>query len=156
MPGQIPIFPEAVAEAAAPSRAHRPNTIRSIQRGAADLLKRLMILGELTPKSAAHLRAGDIDLDRRRVVARDFDGSVTATFALDRTTANALRVHLAGVRLNHERDRIQGLAGVWVPPAIRAADPSVGESWEWYWLFPARHVVPDPHSGRPWRPSGEV
>jgi integrase len=151
------LFPSgSVAEAAAPFHSGPTNSIRSIQRGAADLLRQLMRFGGLSPQAAAHLRAGDVDLDRLTVRVRDFEGNTVGRFALDRTTANALRVHLAGVRLNHERDRIQGLAGVWVPPAIRAADPAAGESWEWYWLFPARHVVPDPRSGRPWRPSGEV
>ena len=146
----------SVDEQAAPYHSGRHSSIRAIQRGAAELRQRLMHSGKLSPESAAHLRAGDVDLDRLQVRFRDFDGTVIGRFSIDPSIAHALRLHLAAIRLNYERDRIQGMAGVWIPPSIRETDPAAGESWSWFWLFPSRHVVPDPLSGRPWRPAGEV
>lgn len=136
----------------APYHAGRGGSIRSIQRGATDLLRQLAAAGSLTADAAAHLRAGDVDLDRSRIAVRDFDGRVTSVYIIPAELAHSLRVHLAGVRMNHERDRIQGLAGVWIPQAVRHENPAAGEDWNWFWLFPSRHVVPDPVSGRPWRP----
>lgn len=141
-----------VRELSAPYRTRKPGSIRSIQRGATDLLRHLAEAGDLTADTAAHLRAGDVDLDRGRIAVRDFDGRITTGFLIPPELTHPLRLHLAGVRLNHERDRIQGLAGVWIPPEIRRQNPAAAETWDWYWLFPARHVVPDPASGRPWRP----
>lgn len=143
----------SVRELPAPYRARRSGSIRSIQRGATDLLRQLATAGALTADAAAHLRVGDVDLDRNRIAVRDFDGRVTEGFTIPAELAHALRFHLAGLRMNHERDRIQGLAGVWIPPAVRRQDATAGEDWHWFWLFPSRHVVPDPVSGRPWRPS---
>ncbi|MEZ5276641.1 MAG: hypothetical protein R3F07_09695 [Opitutaceae bacterium] len=156
MAASIPEPGRSVDERAAPYHSGRQGSIRAIQRGAAELRQRLMHTGRLSPESAAHLRAGDVDLDRLQVQFRDFDGTVIGRFSIDPSVAHALRLHLAAIRLNYERDRIQGMAGVWVPPAIRATEPDAGESWSWFWLFPARHVVPDPASGRPWRPAGAV
>jgi len=130
--------------------------MRTIQRGAAELLRRLALAGHLTEETAAHLRSGDVDLDRQLITVRDFDGHVTGSFPIPADAATALRIHLEGVRLNHERDRIQGMAGVWVPPSVRQENPHAGEDWNWYWLFPSRRVVPDTFSGRPWRPPGEA
>jgi len=148
--------PSGVAEMAAPYHHRKPNSIRAIQRGAAALLERLSEVGHLTEDEAAHLRAGDVDLTHQRIIVRDFDGRVASAFPIPKDVSTSLRVHLAGVRLNHERDRIQGMAGVWVPPVVHQDNPEAGKDWNWYWLFPARHVVPEPMSGRPWRPAGVV
>ena len=145
-----------VREQPAPYRPARSGSMRRIQGEASDLLHHLARSADLPKNTTGHLRAGDVDLDRRQIAIRDFDGAIVARITIPSDSITALRVHLAGVRLNHERDRIQGLAGVWVPPEVRNRDPRSGESWSWYWLFPARHVVPEPASGRPWRPPVEA
>lgn len=149
-------FPNSVREQPAPYRPSRSGSMRTIQGEAAELLRHLAHSADLPANTAGHLRAGDVDLDRRQIAVRNFDGVTVARIPIPTDSLAALRVHLAGVRLNHERDRIQGLAGVWVPPEVRSRDPRSGESWSWYWLFPARHVVPEPVSGRPWRPPVEA
>lgn len=148
--------PSSVREQPALYRPARSGSMRTIQGEAAELLSHLASSTDLPKNTTGHLRAGDVDLDRRQIAIRDFDGTIVARIPIPADSVTALRVHLAGVRLNHERDRIQSLAGVWVPPLVRNRNPRSGESWSWYWLFPARHVVPDPISGRPWRPPVEA
>ncbi len=47
----------------------------------------------------------------------------------------------------HEEDRGGGLAGVWIPEALERKYPGAGTSWEWFWFFPSRQIMRDPHSG---------
>ena len=115
MPLNSPRSSAAVAEMAAPYHHRAGHSIRAIQQGAAALLERLSAAGHLTEDEASHLRAGDVDFAHQRVMVRDFDGHIRSSFPIPENAATSLRVHLEGVRLNHERDRIQGLAGVWVP-----------------------------------------
>src|SRR5262249_38879693 len=58
-----------------------------------------------------------------------------------------LRAHRDRVRGLHEEDRAGQLAGVWMPEALERKYPGAGKSWEWFWLFPSRQIMRDPHSG---------
>lgn len=46
-----------------------------------------------------------------------------------------------------EKDRAEGRAGVQIPGALGRKFSRAGESWEWFWLFPARDESVDPESG---------
>jgi site-specific recombinase XerC len=35
----------------------------------------------------------------------------------------------------------------WLPEALARKYPGAGTSWEWFWFFPSRQVMYDPHSG---------
>ena len=50
------------------------------------------------------------------------------------------------LRLNHYSDRAGNQAGVWLPEALERKYPGAGKSWEWFWVFPSRQVMYDPHS----------
>ncbi len=39
------------------------------------------------------------------------------------------------------------MAGVWLPEALQRKYPGAGVSWEWFWFFPSRQLMQDPHSG---------
>ena len=43
-------------------------------------------------------------------------------------------------------DREAGLAGVWLPGALGRKFSRAAESFEWFWLFPARQISVDPAS----------
>ena len=34
-----------------------------------------------------------------------------------------------------------------MPEALERKYPRAGLAWEWYWLFPSRQIMRDPHSG---------
>ena len=63
----------------------------------------------------------------------------------------SLREELAGqverARELWKGDREAGLAGVWLPRALARKFRRAAESFEWFWLFPARQVSVDPESG---------
>lgn len=46
-----------------------------------------------------------------------------------------------------QNDRAAGLAGVWLPGALARKFRKAAESFEWFWLFPARQVAMDPECG---------
>jgi site-specific recombinase XerC len=58
-----------------------------------------------------------------------------------------LRAHRDRLRTLHEQDRAAGVAGVWLPEALERKYPGAGTAWEWFWLFPSRNMMRDPHSG---------
>ncbi len=45
------------------------------------------------------------------------------------------------------QDRQAGLAGVHLPGALARKFRRAAESFEWFWLFPARQVSRDPETG---------
>lgn len=47
----------------------------------------------------------------------------------------------------HEKDRSGGLAGVWLPGALRRKYPKGGEKFAWQYFFPAAKSSVDPESG---------
>jgi site-specific recombinase XerC len=51
------------------------------------------------------------------------------------------------VRGLYEADRGASLPGVWIPEALERKYPGAGVAWEWFWLFPSRQMMYDPHSG---------
>ena len=46
-----------------------------------------------------------------------------------------------------QRDRLAGLAGVHIPGALGRKFRRAAESFEWFWLFPARQTSIDPEGG---------
>ena len=36
---------------------------------------------------------------------------------------------------------------MWLPEALERKYPNAGISWEWFWFFPSRQLMHDPHSG---------
>ena len=63
-----------------------------------------------------------------------------------------LRAHRDRLRGLYEQDRAAGIAGVWMPEALERKYPGAGTAWEWFWFFPSRHLLRDPHSGLQRRP----
>ena len=46
-----------------------------------------------------------------------------------------------------KKDREAGLAGVYIPGALARKFRQAAESFEWFWLFPAKQVSTDPECG---------
>jgi len=58
-----------------------------------------------------------------------------------------LRAQLAAAMALHEADLAQGLGVVWLPDALARKYPDAQKSWGWQYVFPARGISIDPHSG---------
>lgn len=61
--------------------------------------------------------------------------------------AGPLREHLARVKVLFDRDRADGVPGVYLPDAIARKYPNAGVQWGWQWVFPSAVLSVDPRSG---------
>ena len=119
--------------------SHLPPTCRlaaEIQYGAGLRLNELL-----------SLRIKDIDVERRQITIRAGKGNRDRVTVLPQITADRLGLWKEGLRKRHEADRAEGLPGVHLPAALARKWPKAGESWEWFWLFPADSLSVDPNSG---------
>ena len=93
------------------------------------------------------LRIKDLDLDRCQVVVRGGKGDKDRVTVLPESLEERLRAHRDRVRNLYDEDRAAGLAGVWIPEALERKYPAAGTDWQWFWVFPSRQLMGDPHSG---------
>jgi integron integrase len=92
------------------------------------------------------LRVKDLDFDHRAIVVRDGKGSKDRTVMLPDRLIEPLHQQIRHARLQWESDRDQHVPGVWMPGALEVKYPRAGQSWGWYWLFPAPDLAEDPRS----------
>jgi integron integrase len=93
------------------------------------------------------LRIKDVDLARGTVTVRCGKGDKDRVTVLPKSLREDLAEQIEKARELWSRDRDAGLAGVWLPGALARKFSRAAESFEWYWLFPARQVSVDPESG---------
>jgi integrase len=99
-------------------------------------------LGELVG-----LRIKDLDLERGVITVRSAKGDKDRTTILPESLKPELEEWIARVRGIYGKDRAESRAGVQIPGALGRKFSRAGESWEWFWLFPAREESVDPESG---------
>ena len=89
----------------------------------------------------------DVDFDRGLIFVREGKGKKDRVTMLPSAVAPALRKQLAYSRALWGLDRAAERAGVELPGALACKYPRAGESWIWFWVFPAPHESKDPRSG---------
>jgi integrase len=80
-------------------------------------------------------------------VVRSGKGGKDRVVMLPSSLHDTVRAQLARARLLWAEDRARGLAGVEVPHALERKYGRLGNSWAWYWVFPAETIAADPRSG---------
>jgi integron integrase len=115
--------------------------------GTTRLMAELMYGSGLRLTELLRLRVKDVDLERGQLVVRSGKGDKDRVTVLPESLAERLRAHRDRIRGLYEEDRGASLAGVWMPEALERKYPGAGTSWEWFWLFPSRQIMHDPHSG---------
>jgi integron integrase len=115
--------------------------------GTGRLMAELMYGSGLRLTELLRLRIKDVDLDRCQLVVRAGKGDKDRVTVLPASLVERLRSHRDRVRGLHEADRADKVAGVWLPEALERKYPGAGVAWEWFWLFPSRQLLRDPHSG---------
>ncbi len=93
------------------------------------------------------LRVKDLDFERGTVVVRQGKGAKDRATFLPASCADALRTQLRESRLMWERDRRNGVPGVFMPDALDVKIPKAGEEWPWHWVWPSRELSTDPRTG---------
>ena len=112
------------------------------------LMLRVMYASGLRVTECIRLRVKDVDFDHGYVVVREGKGGKDRRVPLARRLVEPLREHLVEIRKLHERDRAEGLDGVWMPGAYDRKAPGAGKEWLWFWLFPSPKLSVDPRSHR--------
>lgn len=93
------------------------------------------------------LRIKDIDFGHSAIVVRDGKGGKDRTVMLPESLLEGLRQQIHHSRQLWEQDRATQRAGVWLPTALDAKYPRLGQTWGWQWLFPSNDVSICPRSG---------
>lgn len=93
------------------------------------------------------LRIKDVDFGHGAIVVRDGKGGKDRTVMLPARLADALRAQMARSHTLWEVDRAAGRAGVWLPTALEAKHPRLGQTWGWQWLFPSDELSVCPRTG---------
>lgn len=115
--------------------------------GVHGLMIRLAYGSGLRLMECLRLRVKDVDLSRREILVRDGKGAKDRVTMLPGRLVSAFREHLIHVRRLFDADRTADRAGVYLPHALERKYPGAGQSWPWFWLFPADRLSVDPRSG---------
>ena len=90
------------------------------------------------------LRVKDVDLSGGKIEVRGGKNDKDRVLAMPKSLAVLLEVQLQRSKVIFEKDRRDGIAGVHLPGTYGVKNPSAGESWPWFWLFPSGNLAGDP------------
>jgi site-specific recombinase XerD len=66
---------------------------------------------------------------------------------MPKSLVGLLEAQMQRCRVIHDKDREEGLAGVYLPGAYEVKNPAAGVGWPWFWLFPSKSLSADPRAG---------
>jgi integron integrase len=112
------------------------------------LAARLQYGAGLRLSEVMRLRIQDVDLERGTVTIRQGKGGKDRMSVLPKSIMKDLAAQVEYARGLWQRDTENGQAGVYIPGALARKFRSAAESFEWFWLFPAKQLSVDPQSGR--------
>jgi integron integrase len=108
---------------------------------------RLQYGAGLRVSELVRLRIQDVDVKRGTVTIRQSKGNKDRVTVLPRSLRKDLAGQIERAKELWEKDRAAGLAGVYLPGALARKFRRAAETFEWFWLFPARQISLDPESG---------
>jgi len=115
--------------------------------GTTRLMAMLMYGSGIRLMELIRLRVGAIDLARGALTVRGGKGDKDRTTVLAQRVVPELERHLGRLRALWEKDRREGLPGIWLPEGLDRKYPNAGKEWPWQWLFPSRELSADPQTG---------
>lgn len=122
-------------------------TLLDQMEGISALMAGLMYGGGLRLMECVRLRVKDIDFGHNQIMVRDGKGQKDRITMLPERFIVPLQEHLARVRVIYENDKINGVPGVYIWPALARKYPKAASEWIWQYLFPAKGLSVDPRSG---------
>ncbi|BCX48695.1 hypothetical protein HAHE_26030 [Haloferula helveola] len=108
---------------------------------------RLQYGAGLRRSELVRLRIKDVDLERGTLTVRQGKGDKDRCTILPKSLLKAVAAQIEAAREIWRRDREAGLAGVHIPGALGRKFRRAAESFEWFWLFPAKQTSMDPNAG---------
>ena len=107
---------------------------------------RLQYGAGLRRSELVRLRIKDIDLERGTLTIRQGKGDKDRMTVLPKSLREAVAAQVEAARIVWQADRRAGLAGVHIKGALGRKFRKASESFEWFWLFPARQTSLDPET----------
>ena len=92
------------------------------------------------------LRIKDIDYEQHAIFVRAGKGGKDRRTLFPESLREPLTNHIERLKIRFEKDRADGVAGVYLPEALSRKYPKAGEKWIWQWLFPSHKLARDPRS----------
>jgi site-specific recombinase XerD len=114
--------------------------------GRYELAARLQYGAGLRLSELVRLRVQDVDVGRGTVTVRLGKGNKDRVTVLPKSLREEVTKQIESARAMWQRDREAGLAGVYIPGALARKFRRAAETFEWFWLFPARQTSIDPAS----------
>ena len=111
------------------------------------LMAQLMYGAGLRLMELLRLRVQDVHFEQGIIVIRQGKGGKDRVSMLPESLRAALLEQRERLHTLYEQDQQEGLAGVWLPPAVENKIPTAGTQWIWQWYFPSRQLSLDPRSG---------
>jgi site-specific recombinase XerD len=108
------------------------------------LAARLQYGAGLRLSEVVRLRVKDVDLDRGTLTVRGGKGDKDRMTVLPRSLVKQVAEQIERAREVWYKDREEGQPGVYLPNALARKFRKAAESFEWFWLFPARQASVDP------------
>jgi len=115
--------------------------------GSYGLAARLQYGAGLRVAELVSLRVQDVDLERGTVTVRGGKGDKDRMTVLPKSLREELAGQIGNARELWERDRLEGHPGVYLPAALARKFRRAAETFEWFWLFPAKQISTDPETG---------
>ena len=117
-----------------------------VSHGRYELAARLQYGAGLRLSEVVRLRVQDVDVGRGTVTVRLGKGDKDRVTVLPKSLRREIAGQIERAREIWQRDRDEGLAGVHMPGALARKFRKAAESFEWFWLFPAKQTSVDPAS----------
>ena len=129
------------------TKLEEPTKVPKKTDGKYGLPARLQYGAGLRRSELVRLRIKDIDLDRGTLTIRQAKGDKDRITIIPKTLHQELDKQIEMARKVWQKDRTAGLAGVHIRGALGRKFSQAAESFEWFWLFPARQTSIDPECG---------
>ena len=110
------------------------------------LAARLQYGAGLRLSELVRLRVKDVDVVRGTLTVRCGKGDKDRVTVLPKSLREEVAKQIENARELWRIDREAGLAGVYIPGALARKFRRAAETFEWFWLFPAKQVSTDPSS----------
>nr|QZL14088.1 integron integrase [uncultured bacterium] len=111
-----------------------------------ELAARIQYGAGLRLSELVRLRIQDVDVGRGTLTVRKGKGDKDRVTVLPKSLREEVAKQIEKARVLWQKDREAGLAGVYLPGALARKFRRAAETFEWFWLFPARQVSVDPSS----------
>ena len=93
------------------------------------------------------LRIKDFDLQMQTLTVSQSKGGKSRVLMLPASVKERVAKQMDSARRIYEQDQEAGNVGVSLPYALNRKAPAWGQSWDWFWLFPASDLSKDPRTG---------